>query len=191
MNRPTLVALLREAAATVSESEVPGEFAATAFSKAVDLLRADVARPSTESPTADITLRSDEPGSLERLETHGRLGRETVERLYSVHDGFLRVIAPPSRLPTSKRAAMRDLIILTTFGRQVGGWDDSATSLAEVRSICESYGQRHFDGNNFTNALNDLGDYLRKIPASDGLMVKLTPPGFDHARETAERLGAQ
>src|SRR4029077_8087443 len=128
-------------------------------------------------------------GTLQQLTDRLGLSADVAGRIWAVEEGELHVIAPPSRLSDNRRGAMREVALLTAVGRQAGGWDAS-TALTTLRSSCDSYGPRFFDPNNFNNAINDLGDELKKLGDGKELRVRVTPPGFDAGIALATRLGS-
>ena len=192
-----ILELLRRARQLVDEADVPTELRGVAFDRLLGALldqtfvalvrtKTDPAVPSGKSTGA---LEQPGRGTLERIVERLGIPDEVVRRVYADVEGILQVIVPPSRLAASRRASMRELSLLYVVGRQTGGWDKTSTSLVETRSACEAYGPRFFDGNNFINSLNDLGDSIRRTGQGKDVGLILTPTGIDAGRETVVRLG--
>jgi hypothetical protein len=192
--------VLRGAQAAVEAAGVATEFRAIAFEKAVELLAADVglagaptppgAKASPPPPPPGDREQATLAGSLEKIAERLRIDRALVEHVYEEHDGDLAVVIPASRLSDRPRPAMRELILLTAVGRQAGGWDGNATPVATLRAVCAHYGGRHYDENNFPNALSDLSDYLRKTGRRRDATVRVLPAGYTRgAAQITELLG--
>jgi hypothetical protein len=77
---------------------------------------------------------------------------------------------------------------LTAAGRQAGGWDESTTELSVLRDVCDHYGQKCYDPNNFMNSVSDLADSLRRVGEQKDLRIRVTPTGFDQGKLLAARL---
>ena len=184
--------LLRAATRTLRAAELPDHLQAAGFHEAVRLLTSELPtaparRPSTQESDEEPASQG---GTIEQIARRLDLDVDVVGRLFTAHNGALQVTAPPSRLASSRRAAMRELIHLVALGRQIGGWDTGATPVSILRQTCESYGPRFFDSNNFQNAINDLGDQLRRVGQGRQQAVILTPLGRDDGRALAQRLAA-
>lgn len=183
-------AQLRQARDIVDRAELPYDLRPSAFEWVLgEMFDSRLATPS--NPTA--VQAPQRPGSttpntsIDRAAEKLGLSATELRRLFTIEGGGVVTSIPPSRLTQSKRPAMRELILATAAVRQAGGWE-SETSIQRLREICESFGSRFFDGNNYNNAVNGLADELRKVPSPAGLTVKLTPTGYTSAAALLKRL---
>jgi hypothetical protein len=196
MREDEIVALLKKAREIVDQADLPEDLRSSGLETAVALLRADLLpsdqpRPR-ELPAPRVTTNEPVTGEsgLERLGASLQVDVAAIENVFALSSEGLQVIVGPSRLPQSRRAAMRDLVLLTCVGRQLGGWDAPAagTPLEAAKAVCEHYGPRFFDPNNFMNAISDLGDSLRKIGERGAIRLLLTPTGRTNGRSLVTRL---
>jgi hypothetical protein len=194
VNDDEIQSVLRRAQALVESAEIHADLKAVAFRAAVSLLTVpstDVA--GTEARNAQRPADEPQPSAaragVSRISQRLQLSDDEIARVYAEESGQLQLLIAPSRLPTARRAAMRELALAFVIGRQAGGWDTTSTSLATIRLACEGYGSKFFDSNNFMNAINDLGDAMRKTGEGKDLRIILTPTGYDDGRQLLRRLG--
>jgi hypothetical protein len=148
---------LQEAAAAVALADLPQEFRALAYERALDAvgLRCAISRAPDPSPPEEVAAgvvpsSLTEGGQLELIASRLELPIEAVERVYEAdeNDG-LRLILKRAMLPRpeQKAASMRDVALLVTVGRQAAGLEEY-TSFAMIRSECQDL--RVLDGSNFS-----------------------------------------
>jgi hypothetical protein len=190
MDDKQIGALLTRAARLVTDLDLPEHLQVEAFRHAVGLLTTEPS-PSRASTEASKSPAQTATGQMDVATISRKLGISAaeVENVFTVDGDQLQLIVAPSRLSNTRRAAMRELILLYVIGRQTGGWDASSTSIATVRSACESYGPKFFDTNNFMNAIADLGDALRKVGEGKDLRLILTPSGVDMGKQLIRKVG--
>ena len=196
MEDESIAAVLRRAARVVDLSEVAEDLRTPAFTAAVGFIKAESqVGMSSDSGGArtnvatEVVANPPAGSSLERIRSRLGVDEAVISRVYADAMGALQIIVAPSRLAASRRAAMRELALAFVVGRQTGGWDTTATALTLTRGVCEGYGPKFFDPNNFMNAINDLGDELRKVPDAKEIRLLLTPPGIEAGRALVQRLG--
>jgi hypothetical protein len=175
--------VLTRALGIVNQLGLPEHLQGPALISAAGLLA--VTTSKREDSVQHVVAQGD---VLATLEARLGLSGDAVASLYAMVDDDLQIIVPPGRLATSRRAAMRQLILLACVGRQHGGIDTSGTPLTLVRQYCEHYGSRFFDPNNFMNSVNDLGDFVRKLGDRGEMRLLLTPSGLEESRQLAGQL---
>jgi hypothetical protein len=194
VNDDEIQAVLRRAQAIVDNAEVSADLRAVAFRATVSLL----ASPNANVATAAIPVQPRSPSgpeipaiqpSITRISQRLQVPEDEISRVFAEESGQLQLLIGPSHLPNTRRAAMRELALAFVIGRQAGGWDTTSTSLPAIRLACEGYGSKFFDSNNFMNAINDLGDAMRKVGEGKDLRIILTPTGYDDGRQLLRRLG--
>jgi hypothetical protein len=185
----------------VTEAGIPEPLQEVAFGKAFDLLSGDASAPaapaSPGAPGAPDTPKPSTPAkptsgaSLNNIAAKLGLGIETVEKVYGVAGEELEIVVPTSSLTQKARPAMRELILLTAAGRQAGGWDEGSTDVPELRVVCEHYGGKYYDGNNFGNAIKDQHDHLRTSGKRKGMTVRVLPAGYTAGAELVKKMAGE
>ena len=148
---------LGEAAAAVALADLPQEFRALAYERALDAVGLRLGSSGVPAPAPPASVAAGavsspltEGGQLELIASRLELSLETVERVYEVDEKHgLRLILKRAMLPRpeQKAASMRDVALLVTVGRQAAGLEEY-TSFAMIRSECEDL--RVLDGSNFS-----------------------------------------
>jgi hypothetical protein len=201
----TLREILVAAHQTVREANLPSALQPAAMEKAIEVLAAQaglvatpqpLAVPASGAPTREPKENGNVPavgggtGSLESIAS--RLGVElnTVEQVFLAEDGF-QIIVPTNRLPDRARPAMRDLIFLTALGRQAGGWDSKTTAVTDARAVCEHYGGRYYDPNNFANAVKDLDEYIQATGKRNDMTLRVLPGGYRAGAALVRRMAGE
>lgn len=188
-------ARLRQARELIDKAELPTDLRAVGFRWVLNQSAQSAAAPGSkrggegEHDAATRWLDKSGGASLDRAATRLNITAAELDRLFAVEGDKIATTIPPSRLSQTKRPAMRELILATAAVRQAGGWE-AETNVQGLREICEEYGSRYFDGNNYNNAVNGLADELRKVPSPQGLALKVTPTGYASAAILLKRLAA-
>lgn len=152
---------LSAAAQAVDEARLEADLRLAGFEHALHVLAnsdggsADDATPpfsSTAAPGAGSGARHQAIAS--------RTGASVVavERVFEEIDGEIRLTLPPSALPPSKAAAMRDVALLLVTARQAAGLDEY-TPFGTIRAECIDLNV--LDGPNFATEVGKLGFRLR------------------------------
>lgn len=177
--------ILAAALAAVDEADVPSDLRAVAFGKAVDLVSAESSRASSENQSGG-NVEENDGDVLGRLAVRLKIPRAVLEDVYYYEEGSIRLSVPTPRLARNKNAATREIALLVVAGRQAGGIDESWTSVAEVRSIAQTYNK--YDPKHFGDTIQGLQDvfHIRGGPQSRELKIK--QPGLEAAAELVTRL---
>jgi hypothetical protein len=178
----------------VTEASIPEPLQEVAFGKVFDLLSGGASVPAPAAPAAPTPGVSAKPtpgASLGNIASKLGLGADTVEKVYGVSDGNLEIVVPTASLTQKARPAMRELILLTAVGRQAGGWDEGSTTVGELRAVCEHYGGKYYDGNNFANAIKDNRDHLRTSGQRKNLTVRVLPAGYTAGAELVKKMAGE
>jgi hypothetical protein len=132
------------------------------------------------------------PGaSLENIAAKLGLDRGAVEKVYGLNEEDLEIIVPTPSLSQRARPAMRELILLTAVGRQAGGWDDGPTGVEQLRSVCEHYGGKYYDSNNFPNAIKDQHDHLRTTGKRKEMTIRVLPAGYTAGAALVKKMAGE
>jgi hypothetical protein len=182
----------------VMEAGIPEPLQEVAFGKAFDLLSGGAPAPVVPtSPGAPDASKPSTPAkptsgaSLNNIAAKLGLGIETVEKVYGVAGDELEIVVPTSSLTQKARPAMRELILLTAVGRQAGGWDEGSTDVAALRAVCEHYGGKYYDSNNFGNAIKDQHDHLRTSGKRKDMIARLLPAGYTAGAELVKKMAGE
>ena len=183
--------ILRAAHEAVDAADVPDELRAAAFSKAVDLLSADLRSgantSSGASPGTPGVQKIEKPTSLmDRIASKLGLDVETVREVYREVDGDVRLIAPSSKLTRGKSAATKQVALLVAAARQAAEIEEF-TSADIIRAIADDY--RTLDSPNFAAALREMSTTFRFDGTSRNRMLKVSRPGWEEARRLVQELG--
>jgi hypothetical protein len=180
--------LLRQAAAAVDRAELPPEFRATGFAKAVDLLLAGAAAASvpTRLPGTSAPPRLATPGDvIGRIAERLQLSREAVDHVYALDGENVDVVVASSRLGASKRKGTQEIAVLMSAGRQAVGLEEW-TAMAPIRSVAEAY--KRYDGPNFAKHVRALDGECNFQGTAQQLRLRLTRAGWEAARALVARL---
>jgi hypothetical protein len=191
-----VTAILRQAVAAVEESGVPREWRELAFAKAVDLLARD-SGPAEGSGIGSGPLRvvpatppETEVGGdqtiLGKIATKLRLPLEVVNEVYHDDDGTPDIIVSPTRFPSQKSRATKEIALLVAAARQAAGLDDF-TSVDAIRPVVESF--RRYDPPNFSTAISEMQTEFNHRGAGRRKEVRVSRPGWEAAAALAGRLG--
>jgi len=188
--------LLGRAAKVVAEANLPDDLRVAAFEKAVDLLdprRSEVIRPAAPggpSPKAGAVpapAGGERKGSIEAALRTLDLDAEVLAKVVAIESDVPTLVVVPSALPSEARPAMRKLILVLTAVRQAGKWDE-LTDPDVIREALKQY-PRHYDRNNFANALAGLEDSIRSTGGRDS-KLKMLPTGYTNAAITIKELAS-
>jgi hypothetical protein len=187
--RTEIVRTLRQALAAVDDAQIPEELRATAFDKAVDLVRAG----SGGQGSADSILRQShvaaeqEDGSrLRRIASRLGVHEELLENVYDAGHDELQLVMPRSKLPSQKGPAMRMLALISAAGRQAGGYDPEWTTSDRIREECRQFGV--LDSANFSARLAEADDVFVVRGGAKDREFKVTRHGFEEAGKVIARL---
>lgn len=178
--------LLRQAADAVERAGIEEGLRPAAFAAAVELLRTDV---SDLVPPANV--RGPERGTSPNVGLLGAvaakldISTEHAEAVYEEDGGSLHLIIRRDTLPDSRRlaAAMRDVSLLVSAGRQAAGLEEW-TSFKRLREECEEL--KVLDGTNFSTEIKRLPARFQGSRANQEL--KLTRHGYAEAKRLIERI---
>jgi len=187
-----VVERLRQATEAVQAADLPDDLRTIAFERALDALGLGSA-PRASAPVHDASAVLSSPrasgGSeprpvgapLAQIAQRFELPTQTLERIYEVEDGAVRLAMKRSMLPdpTRKAAAMRHVSLLLIAGRQAAG-EEEQTDLADVRDECQAL--KVLDAPNFSSEIAKLDFRLQ------GARNKRTAKANRHHFEEAAQL---
>jgi hypothetical protein len=180
--------ILRRAIETVDDAGVPDDLRPAAFSAVVSLLTGQVpinGKPEAAKVGGTLLGAPGDDDPLTRIATALSVDIETVKSIYHDTGSDLDLVVSNSKLPTQKAVATREIALLVTAGRQLGGYDDEYTSLEHIRRQCEEH--KRLDGPNFTKALVQFEPLTLKGKGRSRA-ARLSRPGREQARELILRL---
>jgi hypothetical protein len=187
LTQSEIAELLRQAESAVDDAALAEDLRTIGFERALDELGLGTMQgapaPSAmdgRRPTAiDSDPAAPTAGLLIEIARLFELPLDSIERIYEVDDGQVRLAIKRSMLPdTRKAAAMRDVSLLVATGRQAAGEEE--TALAAMREECSALGV--LDSANFSAEIGKLGFRLQ------GTRNTKTARANRHHREEAVRL---
>jgi hypothetical protein len=184
-----LIDRLRLAQEIVDNSEVKADLRPAAFAEIVRVLDGrGVERQQRTAHKQRRPARISNSDSARLAAVADALGIDAsvVEQVFADDDGELKFVLPARRLSSTTRGAMRQIAILTACARQAGGWDESWTSAATIRAMCESvnvYQSKHF--NTVVGGL----DVFSVQGSGSGRQLRAHAGSFKAGRDVLKELG--
>lgn len=170
--------LLAAAAADVEKAGVPDDLRAAAFTAAV-ALRSGPAPAVPAGEGAATPPRNTEEWQSTVAAAMG-VEAEDIDEAFDLAGGEMHVAIGPSRLPSHKAAAMRDVALLICTARQAAGLEeDGFTSVSVVRDECRDLGV--LDGGNFATEISGLDDFLSFRGSGRSRSLKVNRRGIEEA----------
>jgi hypothetical protein len=179
--------LLAAAAADVEAAGVPDDLRAAAFAAAIQL-RTVGTTPAQTPRSRGESQRTADPGDWRAaIATALTVDPEVVDEAFTLVDGRMHLTIPPSRLPSGKAAAMKDVALLVCSARQVAGLDeDGYTDSAIVRDECRELGV--LDPNNFAAEVARLDDLMSFRGSGRSRHFRVNRRGLERAGERLREL---
>lgn len=184
--------VLRQALAAVDGAEIPSELRQAAFAKAVDLIsgprepQSDVSSSNgSRLAPAQIRLNNTNGGMLDKIGQKLGVDLAVVEAIFHEDEGEPALGIAPGKLPVAKTAATRDIALLISAARQAAELEEF-TPASKIREIAEDY--KRCDSSNFASAIGGMTESFTFKGTGQGRQVKLSRPGWEHAKELALRL---
>jgi hypothetical protein len=191
VKREDVVSILQSAAATVDEADLDADLRPVGFTAAVSLLAGtdrlarSSAVPTQASDRAEVLVDSQNT-SLDKIAIGLDVDRGDIDDVFTVtDDGRLDIIVGAAKLPRNMSEATRDLVLLVTAGRQLGGWDAEWTASEEIRDVCRAYGV--FQSKHFSETLSTMHAALGFSGKGPARKLKLLRPGRESTALTVER----
>ncbi len=186
-DRSTVEKILSEAVAAVEGAGVSDDLKEVAFGKAVDLL-SGTARPATTPADAGLGGGTGDAGSSDKLaKIAKRIGvdAKTVDYFFDPDEDDVLLVLPRSRLDSNKSDATREVALLYAAARQGGGYDETHTSVTNIRTTVDNMGARRL-GNFSTHLKNIEGLSMRG--SGQSREFKVTSHGFELAAALMKRI---
>lgn len=194
-----IVEVLKAAAKAVDDAGVPEPLREVAFMRAVDLLtggatdRSQIGGGAPPSPggVGEGTPGAKTPvvegeGPLPAIANRLGLDRETVENVFDVEDGELKIVLPTSSLESAKGPATRQLALLFAVARQAAGIEEW-TFARDIREVTKEFNK--FDTSNFAQVLNGMDEVFRFTGSGPSeRRVKVTRQGYERATALVRQL---
>jgi hypothetical protein len=187
--------VLRAAVQAVEEAEVPEDLRSVAFGKAVDLLAGTAGRDAGVPAPAGVGAETPSGGGaapstgLQKIADAFAVQADRIEMIYTEHGDALQVVADPDDLGSSTKERAKSVALLVAAGRQLGGWDESATSDELVRAEVNRLGV--YDPTNYAKHVKELTAWFNVNGAGKKATYKLKHAGRQHVKEMAARLTAE
>lgn len=198
MDEAAVTDLLGQAAKVVAGANLPDDLRVAAFEKAVDLLaeprRTEATRttppagqpPKPGSPAPPATP-DEQKGSIEAALRTLDVDAAVLAKVVAIEKSVPTLVVVPSALGSEARPAMRKLILVLTAVRQAGGWEE-LTDPEVIRAALKHY-PRHYDVNNFGNAIRGLEDSIRNTGGRE-FKLKMLPAGYADAAVVIKELAS-
>jgi hypothetical protein len=185
--------ILQAAVQAVEEAQIPEDLRVVAFGKAVDLVATDAVDsgvgPRTAQGTPGRTSSGGGPVFSERLQTIANalgVSGAQIEMIYTEHGDALQVVADPNDLGSSTKERAKSIALLIAGGRQLGRWDEGATSDELVRHEVDRLGL--YDSTNYAKHVKELTAWFNVNGAGRTATYKLKYAGRQHLKDLAARL---
>lgn len=180
--------ILKSALEAVEAAEIPSDLREAAFLQAIEMLRAGAADQSgkgdhnggggdgapTESPR------------LKKVAVALGVPYDRIETLFVEHEDSLQVAADPAVLGSSTKERAKGVALLLAVGRQLGGWDDGATSDSYIRAEVDRLGV--YDSTNYAKHVKELTAWFNVNGSGKSATYKLKFAGREHAKNWASSL---
>ncbi|HYZ91465.1 MAG TPA: hypothetical protein VFA34_03615, partial [Actinomycetota bacterium] len=159
--RKSLAEALGNAAALISELDLPETLQSVAFAKTLDVFFADsmpAVRPHGLVAGPVSLTSSDAPehaGPLDRIAERAGVETNLILQIYRMDDDRLSVVVGSRRIPSEKAQGARKLTLLVAGGRQAAGLEDW-TPLSAAREVCKHYNR--LDTANYSTTIRDMDD---------------------------------
>lgn len=169
---------LRQAAHAVQEAGLSEDLREIGFERALEALGLGASAPVAAAATSGGLQRvgvpeasvptveaSNDDSSLATIARRFELSQDSIDRIYEVEEGTVRLAIKRSMLPAPDRkaAAMRHVSLLVVAGRQAAGKEEQ-TPLAAVREECQALNV--LDPPNFASEIGKL-DFRLQGPRND------------------------
>jgi hypothetical protein len=189
IDRNTVEKILSEARAAVEAAQIPEELQPVAFGKAVDLLGGTPV-PAPTITTAEQTEQNGNGGPagdsrLDRIAKKLGVDAKTADYFFDPDGDDVTLAVPRSKLDSNKSTATREVALLYCAARQAGGYDDTHTSVAHVRSKVENMGV--LDTANFATHLKNIEGLTVRGSGKDR-EFKVTSHGYEQATNLMNRI---
>ncbi len=190
-----VVDMLRAAVEAVDEAQVPEDLRPVAFGKAIDLLVASGdpdAGPRTLVGAGGRTPLGGGIAQSTRLQPIAEglgVSGDRIEMIYTEHGDALQVVADPEEMGSSTKERTKSVALLLAVGRQLGRWDEGATSDELVRAEVDRLGV--YDPTNYAKHVRELAAWFNINGAGKKATYKLKHAGRQQAKDLAARLTAE
>jgi hypothetical protein len=187
--REVLIATLKD----VSETDVPPELRAIAFSKVFDLrARGGAPAPPLPRDGGGGGLGSQTPTNpedkLAAIAAKIGTGRDVAAEVYEVVDDGLELIIPAGKLDNRVAAGAKEIALLVAGGRQAAGIDDW-TSIDVIRKVCGDF--KKLDQGNFAKSIRQMETEFNRRETDKRPAVKMSRPGWEQYAALVRRLGGE
>ena len=186
MDRTEVDRILTEAREAVDAAQLPPDLRVLGFEKAVDLLSGDVPSNTTNG---GVKNDGDVPPVDDRLAAIARrLGVDTAKLayVYDLDDDDATFVIQRSKLSSTKADATREVGLLYAAARQAGGYDETHTAVAKIRSKVEDMGV--LDPNNFASQMTSIEGVTSRGATAQSREFKVTQHAYENAGKLVERL---
>jgi hypothetical protein len=182
---------IQAALRVVDEAAVPDDLRALAFEKAFNSLTATVPQPSTETTSQGNAAESrsgTEDSPVGRAAARLRVEPESIERVLDFDEDGVHIMAPRSRFPKQKSAAIQQVATLVVGTRQAAGLDEEWTPQGLVRDATERLGVE--DPSNFATHMKKLEGIRARGSGKSG-ELRMNAVGFEAAGNLIRQLAQE
>lgn len=195
-----LTAAIRDAGRAVNEAELPEEFRAAAFERALSVmlehggLRGAMGQAGLPPAAEPMLGTSAMPGDVVRDPLHMVASRagvtdEQIKEVFSLDGDELNVVVGARRIDPQPSQGSRELTLLVAGARQAAGLEEW-TPLKRAREVCEHYSR--LDSKNYAAVVvRGLDTEFSFRGQGVGREVRMTMPGWDAFSDLVKRLLGQ
>jgi hypothetical protein len=182
-DRDTVDRILAEAHAAIEAASIPDDVRPVAFGKAFDMLAGAAASTAATPETDDTGLGTGT--RLGRIAKKLNIDVKTAEYFFDPDEEDVTLAVPRSKLDSNKSTATRQVALLYCAARQAGGYDDTHTSVANVRSKVENMGV--LDPGNFATHLKNI-EGITVRGSGQSREFKVTSHGYEQAAKLMNQI---
>lgn len=189
--------VLQKAIDAVNGANIPSELREIAFTRAIDLVigvkpTASKATNDSNDSTGDGSDVGGKPTDSDRLKKIADavgISRERIEMIYDEHEDDLQIVVDPGQLGSTMKERSKSIGLLLAAGRQLGGWDESATADSVVRSEVDRLGV--YDGGNYSKYMKDMNAWFNVNGSGRNATFKLKFQGREYLKNFAKGLAGE
>lgn len=174
---------------------MPGDLRAVAFASAFWAAREAAATtpggrkvkaPGSVTAPADPAPPPDQVGT-DKIAAKLNVSTEDVEAVFEINGDQLGIHVPASRLASSPREAIEQIVYLVAAGRQALGWE-ARTATPVIKAVCKERGKTNSNFGRFVDSLHGKG--VTVGGAGHARTVGVNAVGFERAGEIVKELSS-
>jgi hypothetical protein len=186
-DRTTVEKILSEAREAVDGAKIPEDLRSLAFGKAINLLAGDIAPAARKTKTQDSDQGvGNGDDRVAKIAKRMNVDENKLAYIYDLDSDDVSLVAQRSKLSSSKAEATREVALLYSAARQAGGYDQTHTPIALIKTRVEDMGV--VDVNNFASHVKKTDGLSQRGQTPSTREYKVTQHGFEEAAKIINRV---